>query len=74
MKIHTKLNDDLPCGTLYDGTWIIIYKLQFQVVSLLNQTSQITEVGASALMQGLAMVILFFIYRRLSPDIGTYIY
>jgi succinate dehydrogenase / fumarate reductase flavoprotein subunit len=60
MKIHTKLNDDLPCGTLI--RWvelglIIIYKLQFQVVSLLeNQTSQITEnrLGASALMQGLA--------------------
>jgi hypothetical protein len=30
-----KTNDDLSCGTLYDGgTWIIIYKLQFQVVSI----------------------------------------
>jgi succinate dehydrogenase/fumarate reductase flavoprotein subunit len=28
MKIHTKLNDDLPCGTLYmGGTWVD-YNLQ----------------------------------------------
>jgi hypothetical protein len=43
MKIHTKLNDDL-CGTLIGGTWVD-YNLQttIQVVSLENQTSQITE-------------------------------
>jgi succinate dehydrogenase / fumarate reductase flavoprotein subunit len=46
---------------------IIIYKLQFQVVSLLeNQTSDhgAKQIRASALMQGLPMVILFFPYYR----------
>jgi hypothetical protein len=46
MKIHTKLNDDLPAlhTMMVELGLIIIYKQQFQVVSLLeNQTSQITE-------------------------------
>jgi hypothetical protein len=51
------LNDDLP-GTLYDG-WnlIIIYKQQFQVVSIGESNFSdhgANRLGASALMQGLA--------------------
>jgi hypothetical protein len=61
---------------------IIIYKLQFQVVSLLeNQTlrSRSKQIRASALMQGLAdgyFVLPYTIGDYLSPDIknGTYIY
>jgi hypothetical protein len=60
MKIHTKLNDDLPCGTLYDGTWVD-YNLQttgcFSIGESNFSDHGANRLGASALMQGLAMVL-----------------
>jgi succinate dehydrogenase / fumarate reductase flavoprotein subunit len=75
MKIHTKLNDDLPAVhyTMELGL-IIIYKLQFQVVShwrikLLRSRSK--QIRASALMQGFDgyFVLPYTIGDYLSPDI-----
>jgi hypothetical protein len=66
MKIHTKLNDDLPWYTIrwVELGLIIIYKLQFQVVSIGESNFSdhgANRLGASALMQGLADGLFFLI-------------
>jgi succinate dehydrogenase / fumarate reductase flavoprotein subunit len=74
-------NDDLPCGTLYDGELglIIIYKLGCFSIGESNFSDHgANRLGASALMQGLAdgYFVLPY-YRRLfitRHKNGTYIY
>jgi hypothetical protein len=44
MKIHTKLNDDLPCGTLYDG-WNLDYNLQTTIPGCFSIESNFSDHG-----------------------------
>jgi succinate dehydrogenase / fumarate reductase flavoprotein subunit len=70
MKIHTKPNDDLPCGTLYDGGTWVDYNLQnnsrlFSIGESNFSDHGANRLGASALMQGLADGYFVLPYRRL---------